>query len=92
MMNGPFRESEAADIYLTDICPYAAHQMLLFIHTDMCEILMELKATCTYEEKRQRREALMALISAADKYDVQVGHIKAISNSMHSVFCPCNSL
>lgn len=71
MLNGPFREADAADIHLTDISPYAAHQMLLFIHTDTCEALKELKRTCTPDEKRQRREALMGLISAADKYDVQ---------------------
>lgn len=71
MLNGPFCEAEAADIHLTDICPYAAHQMLIFIHTDKCEIFEELKPTCTYGEKKQQREALMALISAADKYDVQ---------------------
>lgn len=73
MLNGPFREAEAADIHLTDICPYAAHQMLVFIHTDKCDLLKEIQLTCSVEEKRQRREALMALISAADKYDVQVG-------------------
>ncbi|CDI78479.1 BTB/POZ domain-containing protein, putative, partial [Eimeria acervulina] len=71
MLNGPFREAEATDIHLTDICPYAAHQMLLFIHTDTCEVLKQLHRTDTFEEKRQRREALMGLISAADKYDVQ---------------------
>ena len=46
--------------------------MLLFIHTDTCEVLKQLHRTDTFEEKRQRREALMGLISAADKYDVQV--------------------
>ncbi|OEH77738.1 btb poz domain-containing protein [Cyclospora cayetanensis] len=71
MLNGPFREADAPDIHLTDICPFAAHQMLLFIHTDACELLEKLKPTCTLEEKRQRQEALMALLSAADKYDIQ---------------------
>lgn len=73
MLNGPFREAEAADVHLTDICPHAAQQMLLFIHTDTCDVLKELKSTCTLDEKRQRREALMGLITAADKYDVHVG-------------------
>lgn len=72
MLNGPFREAEAADVHLTDICPQAAHQMLLFIHTDTCDLFKELRRTASLAEKQQRREALMGLITAADKYDVQV--------------------
>ncbi|CDJ43119.1 BTB/POZ domain-containing protein, putative [Eimeria tenella] len=71
MLNGPFREAEAADVHLTDICPQAAHQMLLFIHTDTCDLFKELRRTASLAEKQQRREALMGLITAADKYDVQ---------------------
>ncbi|KAL8272346.1 hypothetical protein Esti_003636 [Eimeria stiedai] len=71
MLMGPFTEAAAPEIRLTDICPIAASQMMRFIHTDKCEVLDDLPCTLSREKKKSRQDALMALIAAADKYDVQ---------------------